>query len=122
MVREHLNSELTRLMSIDGSGWAWYFPLHDGTWSVRIAIRQNRVGPKKKACESTSTLDFYLKMLKETPILADLLRGGQLQSDNLRTTSNWSYSASDTRDPIYELPAMQGALSTRYSNPAFTSP
>ncbi|CBF85839.1 hypothetical protein AN1926.2 [Aspergillus nidulans FGSC A4] len=76
--------------------WKWLgmvFPLHDGTWSVGIAIRQNRVGAKKKACESTSTLDFYLKMLKKTPVLADLLGGGQLQSNNLRTTSDWSYSA-----------------------------
>ncbi|KAL4909005.1 hypothetical protein BDW74DRAFT_187432 [Aspergillus multicolor] len=78
----------------DGSGWVWYFPLHDGTWSLGIAMKQDRVGPKKKACESTSTLEFYLKTLDETPIIARLLHDGRLQSDKLRTASDWSCSAS----------------------------
>ncbi|KAL4734877.1 hypothetical protein BDV11DRAFT_212446 [Aspergillus similis] len=70
---------------------------------------EGKTGPgPKKACESTSTLDFYLKMLKETPILADLLRGGQLQSDSLRTISDWSYSASEYAGPHLRIAGMQG--------------
>ncbi|KAL4989913.1 hypothetical protein BDW68DRAFT_195322 [Aspergillus falconensis] len=50
-------------------GWAWYYPL-------------------KKACESTSTLDFYLNMLKETPIIANLIRSGRLRSNMHLTMPN----------------------------------
>ncbi|RDW81146.1 NAD(P)/FAD-dependent oxidoreductase [Aspergillus mulundensis] len=101
----------------DGSGWVWYFPLHDGTWSVGIAIKQDRVGPKKKACKSTSTLDFYLKTLEETPIVADLLHGGKLQSDKLRTASDWSYSASEYAVPYLRIAGDAGC----FIDPLFSS-
>ncbi|KAL4764122.1 NAD(P)/FAD-dependent oxidoreductase [Aspergillus foveolatus] len=57
----------------DGSGWAWYFPLHDGTWSVGIAIRQNRVGPKKKACDASEYAGPHLRIAGDAGCFIDPL-------------------------------------------------
>lgn len=80
---------------LDGSGWAWFIPLHDGTVSVGITMKQSMVGPKKKACGSTGTLDFYKKTLKETPGIAKFLENAYLSSEELKSASDWSYSASE---------------------------
>ncbi|KAI3336416.1 FAD/NAD(P)-binding domain-containing protein [Xylariaceae sp. AK1471] len=79
----------------DGSGWAWYIPLHNGTVSVGLTMRQNQVAPKKKACGSLGTTDFYKHTLQETPLIAGLLENAQLVSEELKTASDWSYSASE---------------------------
>ncbi|KAJ5834675.1 FAD/NAD(P)-binding domain-containing protein [Penicillium robsamsonii] len=80
----------------DGSGWAWYIPLHDGTVSVGITMKQDRVAAKKKASGATGTRDFYHHILsKETPGIAKLLENACEISDNLKTASDWSYSATE---------------------------
>ncbi|KAL5046904.1 hypothetical protein BDW71DRAFT_214413 [Aspergillus fruticulosus] len=58
-----------------GPGWKMHSPRH---------LRASR----KKACESTSTLDFYLNMLKETLIIANLIRSGRLRSNMHLTMPN----------------------------------
>ena len=58
-------------------------------------MRQSLVAAKKKACGSSRTLEFYQHTLKETPIIAKLLQNAHLQSEDLHTASDWSYSASD---------------------------
>lgn len=88
-------SDNTLIEEPDGSGWAWFIPLHDGTVSVGITMRQGLVPPKKKACGSSGTLDFYQHTLKETPGIAKLLQDAHLQSEDLKTASDWSYSASE---------------------------
>lgn len=52
-------------------------------------MKQCMIAPKKKACGSTSTLDFFKKTLKETP------ENAYLSSEQLKTASDWSYSASE---------------------------
>ncbi|TRX90429.1 hypothetical protein FHL15_008598 [Xylaria flabelliformis] len=80
----------------DGSGWAWLIPLHNGTVSVGLTIKQHLVAPKKKALGGLGTKDFYLHVLKnETPVIAGHLEKAELVSDELRTASDWSYSASE---------------------------
>lgn len=84
------------MMRIDGSGWACYIPLHDGTVSVGITMKQDRVASKKKASGATETWDFYQHILsKETPGIAKPLENAHETSRNLKTASDWSYSASE---------------------------
>jgi flavin-dependent dehydrogenase len=80
----------------DGSGWVWYIPLHDGTVSVGMAIRQHLVASKKKATGSTSTWDFYNHILfNEVPGIAKLLENAHVNSQELKTASDWSYHATE---------------------------
>lgn len=58
-------------------------------------MKQSLVASKKKACGSAGTLDFYKMTLKETPGIAKLLGNAYLSSENLKTASDWSYSASE---------------------------
>lgn len=43
----------------DGSGWAWFIPLHDGTVSVGITLKQDRVAEKKRAYGSESSKELF---------------------------------------------------------------
>lgn len=83
------------IKELDGSGWVWYIPLHNSTVSVGIAMKQAMVAPKKEAYGSSGTTNFYKHILEETPIIAKLLENAHLQSEDLKTASDWSYSASE---------------------------
>ncbi|PYH94121.1 FAD/NAD(P)-binding domain-containing protein [Aspergillus ellipticus CBS 707.79] len=100
----------------DGSGWAWFIPLHDGTVSVGVTVKQDRIAQKKKNCESTSSLDFYLKCLKETPGIAGLLEEATLKSD-IRCTSDWSYGATQYASPYLRIVGDAGC----FIDPLFSS-
>ena len=63
--------------------------------SVGITMKQSLVAAKKKACGSPSTLEFYQHTLKETPGIAKLLQNACLQSKDLHSASDWSYSATE---------------------------
>ncbi|KAK0648450.1 hypothetical protein B0T16DRAFT_408212 [Cercophora newfieldiana] len=79
----------------DGSGWAWFIPLHDGTTSVGIVINQEVATRKKKEMGSPGGKAFYLEMLKAVPrILGPMLKDATLVSDQIKAASDWSYSAS----------------------------
>ena len=59
-------------------------------------MKQDRVAAKKKASGATGTWDFYKHILtKETPEIAKLLENAHETSRNLKTASDWSYSASE---------------------------
>ncbi|KJZ71898.1 hypothetical protein HIM_08743 [Hirsutella minnesotensis 3608] len=102
---------------LDGSGWAWFIPLHDGTVSVGVTIKSALVAEKKKACGSTGTRDFYLRTLKDTPGIAKLLSGAQLQSERLRTASDWSYRAHGYAGPRLRIAGDAGC----FIDPLFSS-
>ncbi|KAJ5369519.1 FAD/NAD(P)-binding domain-containing protein [Penicillium cosmopolitanum] len=55
----------------DGSGWAWYIPLHDGTVSVGITIKQDRVSAKKKA--ATEYASSHLRVAGDAGCFIDPL-------------------------------------------------
>lgn len=85
-------------------------------------MRQSLVALKKKACGSSGTLNFYQHTLKVTPGIAKLLQNAHLQPEDLKTASNWSYSASeDARcfiDPLFSSGvhlAMNSGLSAAIS-------
>ena len=100
----------------DGSGWAWFIPLHDNTVSVGITMKQDRVAPKKKGSGATSSLEFYMHVLRETPGIAKLLQGAELHTD-LRSASDWSYCASEYASPYVRIAGDAGC----FIDPLFSS-
>ncbi|OAA56183.1 Tryptophan halogenase [Niveomyces insectorum RCEF 264] len=79
----------------DGSGWAWFIPLHNGTTSVGVVVNQEIATRKKKEMGSPGGKAFYLEMLKAVPrILGPMLKDATLVSDEIKSASDWSYSAS----------------------------
>ncbi|XRM44975.1 hypothetical protein ABZX51_008076 [Aspergillus tubingensis] len=84
----------------DGSGWAWFIPLHNGTVSIGITLKQDRVAEKKRAYGSESSTDIFLACLHETPGIALLLSGAELVSSEIKAAADWSYSASTYAHPF----------------------
>ena len=80
-------------------------------------MRQNLVAEKKKAAGSPGTLDFYRHTLKETPGIAKLLENAHLQSEDLKTASDWSYSASEYASPHLRIAGDAGC----FIDPLFSS-
>lgn len=83
----------------DGSGWTWFIPLHDGTVSVGVVQNQDMATAKKRAMNSPSSREFYDSNVALCPGIHGLLQGAELVSENIKSASDWSYSA-----PIYALP------------------
>lgn len=75
------------------------------------------VGPKKEACGSTGTWDFYQHTLKETPIISKLLENAHVKSRDLKTASDWSYSASEYAGPNFRIAGDAGC----FIDPLFSS-
>lgn len=78
--------------------------------SVGLTIKQHLVAPKKKASGALGTTDFYKQTLKETPIIAGLLENAELVSEELRTASDWSYSASEYASPNIRIAGDAGCF------------
>ncbi|KAK7709555.1 hypothetical protein SLS64_003613 [Diaporthe eres] len=83
----------------DGSGWTWFIPLHDGTVSVGVVQNQDMATAKKRAMNSPSSREFYDSNVALCPGISALLQGAELVSENIKSASDWSYSA-----PTYALP------------------
>lgn len=101
----------------DGSGWAWFIPLHNGTTSVGVVMNQDFATSKKK--RSSSTEQFYVSSLQLAPNLYKLLSngdGGELISD-IRSASDYSYSASSYASPYVRIVGDAGC----FIDPFFSS-
>ncbi|KAL4874339.1 hypothetical protein BJY04DRAFT_226143 [Aspergillus karnatakaensis] len=96
----------------DGSGWAWFIPLHNNTTSVGLVMNQTSYALKKKQMPPrSSSKDFFLAHLNSAPGLADLLTSATLtttpstttaessKDGDIKSTTDWSYSAT-----AYSLP------------------
>ncbi|KAL8926519.1 MAG: hypothetical protein Q9208_002846 [Pyrenodesmia sp. 3 TL-2023] len=101
----------------DGSGWAWFIPLHNGTTSVGVVMNQDFATSMKK--QSSSTKLFYLSALQLAPNLYKLLLngdGGELISD-IKSASDYSYSASSYASPYVRIVGDAGC----FIDPFFSS-
>lgn len=101
----------------DGSGWAWFIPLHNGTTSVGVVMNQDFATSMKK--RSSSTKHFYLSALQLAPSLYKLLSngdGGELISD-IKSASDYSYSASSYASPYVRIVGDAGC----FIDPLFSS-
>ncbi|KAK2836992.1 hypothetical protein FQN49_006518, partial [Arthroderma sp. PD_2] len=85
----------------DGSGWVWLIPLHNGTTSIGVVMNQAMATAKKREAGSTSR-DFYLENVKQIPGIWQLLDKAELVSD-LKSASDWSYSASSYASPYLRI-------------------
>ncbi|KAL4798680.1 hypothetical protein BDV19DRAFT_396564 [Aspergillus venezuelensis] len=115
----------------DGSGWTWYIPLHDGTVSVGVTLKQERVAERKRAYQSESesgsedqsSKGFYLACLQETPGIARLLTDAELESspqnsyNEIRAAADWSYSAICYAHPYARIAGDSGC----FIDPLFSS-
>jgi flavine halogenase len=100
----------------DASGWGWFIPLHNGTTSVGIVMKQNEVTKKKGEAKYSSTKKFYEESLKLTPGITKLISGSELVSD-IKSASDWSYNATAYACPYTRLAGDAGC----FIDPFFSS-
>ena len=78
---------------LDGSGWAWFIPLHDGTTSVGVVMKQElSTNKKKKMGPTVSSQEFYHASLQLAPNISKFLLSGQLTTE-IKHASDYSYSS-----------------------------
>ncbi|KAI4155711.1 MAG: hypothetical protein LQ340_000800 [Diploschistes diacapsis] len=97
----------------DASGWAWCIPLHDGTMSVGVVMRQDLSTQKKKALGSPSGPEFYKESLKLAPNVIKILDKGELVT-GIKQASDWSYSASAYSSPYVRIAGDAGCFIDPY--------
>ncbi|KAL8795410.1 MAG: hypothetical protein Q9195_002151 [Heterodermia aff. obscurata] len=97
----------------DGSGWAWFIPLHNKTTSVGIVMNQALSSSKKKTTASPSSLEFYRASIQEARGVARLLSKAELTTD-VKHASDWSYSASSYASPYVRIVGDAGAFIDPY--------
>jgi flavin-dependent dehydrogenase len=103
-------------MPIDASGWAWFIPLHNGTTSVGVVIKQSLVAQKKGEANDSSTMRFYEEALKLTPNISKLISGSELVTE-IKSASDWSYNATAYSCPYTRIAGDAGC----FIDPFFSS-
>ncbi|KAL4781316.1 FAD/NAD(P)-binding domain-containing protein [Aspergillus varians] len=97
----------------DASGWCWTIPLHNGTMSVGIVMRQDIFVAKKKALSHLSGPALYRECLNRAPQVLALLADAQLASE-VKSASDWSYSADTYASPYLRLAGDAGCFIDPY--------
>ena len=85
-------------------------PLHNGTTSVGV-VQNQEISNRKKATHPSGTVpsakEHYLDQLKLAPAVYALVCKGEMNSEyagaNVRTASDYSYSASSYAGPHYRV-------------------
>lgn len=98
----------------DHSGWCWAIPLHDGTLSVGIVMRQDLSVARKKSLNSPSMVEFYKDCLTMSPEINARLAEAELASPTIKAASDWSYSASAYAGPNFRLVGDAGCFIDPY--------
>ncbi|KAI0684562.1 hypothetical protein BC835DRAFT_1409127 [Cytidiella melzeri] len=109
----------------DESGWVWFIPLHDGSTSVGVVMDKDLAAQKKKSHgrddHSERAHQFYLEELKRAPGVIKLLGNARLRVNagqvSVKTTSDFSYAASNYAGDHYRLAGDAGA----FIDPFFSS-
>ncbi|KAG0650220.1 Flavin-dependent halogenase [Hyphodiscus hymeniophilus] len=96
----------------DGSGWVWAIPLHNGTLSVGLAVRQDFYFGRKKA-SSLEGVEFYKDYLNMAPQIKEMLSEAEVVSD-IKQASDWSYSASAYAGPHFRVVGDAGCFVDPY--------
>ncbi|KAJ5719766.1 hypothetical protein N7493_007344 [Penicillium malachiteum] len=97
----------------DQSGWCWAIPLHDGTLSVGIVMRQDLSLERKMALGSPGTIEFYRHCLTLAPEIHERLAQAALVSE-VKAASDWSYSASTYAGSNFRLVGDAGCFIDPY--------
>ena len=116
-------SDADCVMRADESGWCWFIPLHDGSTSVGIVMNQDIRNRKKKEAKSvpgvSSLQTHYLEEVKKVPGLIKLLGEAATlrnagQPGAVKSTSDFSYSASSYAGDHYRIAGDAGGKSRAY--------
>ncbi|KAL3476354.1 FAD/NAD(P)-binding domain-containing protein [Aspergillus californicus] len=97
----------------DASGWCWAIPLHNGTMSVGIVMRQDIFVAKKKTLTHLSGPALYRECLNLAPKILSLLADAQLVSET-KSASDWSYSADTYASPYLRIAGDAGCFIDPY--------
>lgn len=84
------------LFGVDGLGWSWLIPLHDGTTSIGVVMHQTISDRKKRERPngSPSLQEHYLEQLEFLPGVQGLIgEKGTLVKGSIRGSQDYSYSA-----------------------------
>lgn len=98
----------------DQGGWCWAIPLHDGTLSVGIVMRQDLLVARKRALGSPSPAELYQDCLALAPNIHGRLSEAEFVSTAIKTGSDWSYSASSYAGPNFRLVGDAGCFIDPY--------
>ena len=108
---------------VDETGWAWFIPLHDGSTSVGIVIDQDISNRKKKEVQSVPGMSnlqaHYEEEVKKVPGLMKLIGDKATlklsgQPGAIKSTSDFSYSASSYAGDHYRIIGDAGGKSYKY--------
>ncbi|CAN8099335.1 unnamed protein product [Discula destructiva] len=97
----------------DGSGWCWAIPLHDGTMSIGVVIRQDLALAHKATQGSPSMVDFYKYCVSLAPHIQERLADAEFVS-NVKGAADWSYSASAYAGPNFRVVGDAGCFIDPY--------
>nr|UVI58154.1 halogenase [Aspergillus roseoglobulosus] len=97
----------------DGSGWAWFIPLHNGTTSIGVVMNQEMATKKKKLSSVTSSRAFYLESVEGARGISRLLEPATFEGD-VKQASDWSYNASSYGSPYLRIVGDAGAFIDPY--------
>ncbi|KAF3068459.1 Tryptophan 2-halogenase [Daldinia childiae] len=100
----------------DASGWCWFIPLNDHTHSVGIVRNQEIATAKKRESGLDDIKEFYVQSLDLVPGIKELLSKGELITE-VRSASDWSYSASSYAFPYARIAGDAGS----FIDPFFSS-
>jgi flavin-dependent dehydrogenase len=85
---------------IDGSGWTWGIPLHDGTLSVGVVVHRNIYKDRRRAAPSLE--EYFAKNLELSPDVTSRIRGAS-RTGEIRTWRDYSYFATAFAGRGYRL-------------------
>src|SRR5262249_11468107 len=75
---------------IDGSGWTWAIPLHDGTLSVGVVVHRDIYKERRRAAHSLE--EYFAKTLELSPDVTSLISGCPREGE-IRSWRDYSYFA-----------------------------
>ncbi|KAK7039954.1 hypothetical protein R3P38DRAFT_3469314 [Favolaschia claudopus] len=101
----------------DETGWAWFIPLHDGTVSVGVVLKDESSRLKRSKLAGTDiNKTHYLSQLNLAPGVLHLLGSAKLATE-IKTAADYSYSAAAYAGPNYRIAGDAGA----FIDPFFSS-
>lgn len=98
----------------DQSGWCWSIPLHDGTLSVGVVMRQDLLLKRKRELGSPGMVEFYKNLATLAPQIQERLVDAEIVSTEIKAASDWSYSASAYAGPNFRLVGDAGCFIDPY--------
>jgi len=85
---------------VDGSGWTWAIPLHDGTLSVGVVVHRDIYTERRRS--RTSLADYFEHALQRSPDVTSLISGA-VREGEMRVWRDYSYFASEFAGSGYRL-------------------